>query len=165
MKTSRCFGTIIIASAALGVGLAGPPAAAEGEEPGGPHPRLGPPPIERVLEKHAERLQLSEPTRAEIRRVADESRGEEEAHFERLRELNREMRQILRQDTPDEDAVMRKADEIGAAKTADQKHRLRTMLEIRALLTPAQRAELVKIYEERRAQRREDWLRHRGASD
>jgi Spy/CpxP family protein refolding chaperone len=108
-----------------------------------------------VLEKHAERLGLDAESRAEIRRIADASREAEEAHRDRLRELREQMREILRQDTPDEDAVMRQADEIGAAETAEQKHRLRTMLEIRALLTPAQRAELVKIFEERQQQREE----------
>ena len=156
MSRSSRFGRIAAASAALAVAVAGAAGAGEGGERPWPRHRRGPPPIERVLEKHAERLQLSEQTRSEIRRVADESRDETDAHRERLRELHGEMREILRRDTPDEDAVMRKADEIGAAETAEQKHRLRNMLEIRALLTPAQRAELVKIYEERRAQWRRD---------
>ncbi len=43
------------------------------------------------------------------------------------------------------------ADAIGAAETALQKERLRTMLAVRALLTSDQRRELVKIHEEFRA--------------
>jgi Spy/CpxP family protein refolding chaperone len=47
------------------------------------------------------------------------------------------------------------ADRIGAAETALDKHRLATLLEIRALLTPAQRRELVRIFDERRRTRHE----------
>ena len=159
MRSSRRLGSIAFASAALGVALAGPIAAGEGEGHRWAGHRRGPPPIERVLEKHAERLQLSAEQRAQIGRIAGESRDERETHRERLHELHAQMRDILQQDAPAEDAVMRKADEIGAAETDAQKHRLRTLLEIRALLTPAQRAELVKIYEERRAERRDAWPR------
>jgi Spy/CpxP family protein refolding chaperone len=165
MRTSRRLLRIVCASAALGVVLAGPLAADEGEGHRWPGRRRGPPPIERVLELHAERLELSAEQRAQIRRIAGESSEEREQHRERLHALHEQMRAILSQDTPDEQAVMGKADEIGAAETAAQKHRLRTMLEIRALLTPAQRHELVKIHEERRAQRREKWRERRGASE
>jgi Spy/CpxP family protein refolding chaperone len=48
--------------------------------------------------------------------------------------------------------VMEKAEAIGGAETALQKERLRTMLAIRALLTPEQRRELVRIHEEFRAE-------------
>ena len=46
---------------------------------------------------------------------------------------------------PDEAAVMQHADAIGQAETEMHKHRLATMLEIRALLTPEQRQELTQI--------------------
>ena len=162
MSRSRRFAALALASAWLGWGVAGAAAAGEAEGRPWPRHRRGPPPIERVLEEHAERLQLSDETRSQIRHIADASREEADAHREQLRALHDQMREILSQDTPDEGAVMRKADEIGAAETAEQKQRLRTMLEIRALLTPAQRAELVKIFEERRAQRREDWQSREG---
>ena len=130
--------------AVAGVAVALSAAADEGER-GWRHHRRGRPSLERVLEQHADRLQLDEATRARIRRISEESRAEREEHRERLHALHDQMRDILRQDAPDEEAVMRKADEIGAAETAQQKHRLRTLLQIRALLTPTQRAELVKI--------------------
>jgi Spy/CpxP family protein refolding chaperone len=50
---------------------------------------------------------------------------------------------------------MHLADRIGTAETALDKHRLTTLLEIRALLTPAQRQELVRIFDERRRERHE----------
>jgi Spy/CpxP family protein refolding chaperone len=117
--------------------------------------RRGPPPIERVLEEHAERLALDADTQAAIRAIADASRAEADAHRARLRELHVQMRELLRGDAPDVDAVMRQADAIGAAETQEAKHRLRTMLEIRALLTPAQREALVEIHQERRKHRAE----------
>jgi Spy/CpxP family protein refolding chaperone len=48
---------------------------------------------------------------------------------------------------------MQWADRVGAAETELKKQRLRTMLEVRALLSPEQRQKLVKIFEERRARR------------
>ncbi|MGH0028447.1 MAG: Spy/CpxP family protein refolding chaperone [Myxococcota bacterium] len=120
------------------------------QPPGPPGPgRHGPPPIERVLEKHAEQLGLDEATREQIEAIAAEARPESEALRETLRERHDELRRLLSEDAPDEDAVMAQAERIGAAEVALQKSRLRTMLRIRALLTPEQRAELVRIHEAR----------------
>ncbi len=63
---------------------------------------------------------------------------------------------------------MRQAERIGAAKTELKKERLRTMLSIRALLTPEQRRELVRIHEEMRAEWREkkrEWRKGRRERD
>jgi Spy/CpxP family protein refolding chaperone len=152
MSRSRGFAAAVLASALLVTVTAA--AAEEGPDRPWMHHRRGPPPIDRVLEENAARLQLSDATRAQIQQIAEASRSEAETHHGQLRALHDQMRDILHQDSPDEAAVMRKADEIGAAETALQKQRLHTMLEIRALLTPAQRAELVKIFEEHRSQRR-----------
>ena len=124
------------------------------EGPGAPGKRRGPPPIERVLERHAERLGLDDDTRARIRELSSEGRDAGRAHREALRALRDELRELLSQDAPKESEVFAKADEIGRAETALQKERLRTMLAIRALLTPEQRSELVKIHDEMRGERR-----------
>jgi Spy/CpxP family protein refolding chaperone len=63
------------------------------------------------------------------------------------------MRRLLDGESPKLDDVMQWADRIGAAETELKKRRLRTMLEIRALLTPEQRQKLVQIFEERRGHR------------
>lgn len=117
---------------------------------GGPHGRHGPPPLHSVLERHADRIGLDEATRAEIQSIAEASHPKMDALQERLGELHDEMRDLLRQDTPDEAAVMRQAELIGEAETAAHKERLRTMLQIRALLTPEQRERMVEIFHERR---------------
>ena len=106
-----------------------------------------------MLEHHAERLGLDEATRAGIRTLAEASRPETEALEEQVHALREEMRGLLDQEQPDVDAVMRQADRIGAAEIELDKHRLRTLLAIRALLTPEQRRELVRIHEERMRER------------
>lgn len=116
------------------------------------HDRPG---IERILERHAERLQLDDATREQIRALAETSREQTQPQRDALDRLHDEMHALLSADAPELDAVLAKADEIGRAETALKKERLRTMLAIRALLTSEQRRELVRIHEEFRAQRRE----------
>ena len=131
-----------------------------GPEPGGgpsgigwrgPH---GPPPIERVLERHADELGLDADTRVAIREIATKARQDERPASERLRALHEQLRKLLGGDSPKLDDVMQWADRIGAAETQLKKSRLRTMLEIRTLLTPEQRQKLVEIFEERRGRRK-----------
>jgi Spy/CpxP family protein refolding chaperone len=133
----------------VGLCVAGGPPAAEA---GGKH---GKPPLDAILERHAERLGLDADTLAQIRAVAEASRPEHERLADALHALRAELREQLSEDEPDRDAVMRLADRVGAAETALDKHRLATLLEIRALLTPEQRRELVRIFEERRKARHE----------
>lgn len=112
------------------------------------------PPFEQILELHADRLNLDDATLEKIRAIAVEARKEARPLHERLRESREAMRRLLDQEPPDEGAVMEQAERIGTLEIEVQKQRLRTMLKIRALLTPAQRRELVKIHEERRRHRR-----------
>jgi Spy/CpxP family protein refolding chaperone len=128
---------------------AGAPTARAGEHHRG-HKR---PPLDELLERHAERLGLDGETLARIRAVEDASHPEHERLAKALHTLRREMRERLGEDAPDRDAVMQLADRIGAAETALDKHRLATLLEIRALLTPGQRQELLRIFDERRRER------------
>lgn len=107
------------------------------------------PPIDRVLERHAERLGLDAEVRESIRAIAESGRSEEDAQRDHLEALSTELRGALGADAPDESKVMELADRIGTIETERRKQRLRTMLRIRALLTPEQRAELVKIHEEK----------------
>lgn len=131
-----------------------------GPEPGGGPPgigRRGPhgrPPIEHVLERHADELGLDADTRAAIREIAAQARQDERPVSEQVRALHEQMRKLLDGDSPKLDDVMQWADRIGAAETELKKSRLRTMLEIRTLLTPEQRQKLVKIFEERRGRRK-----------
>lgn len=115
--------------------------------------RRGPPPFEDILERNADRLGLDERTRAEIRSIADATREKARGLEEGLHGLHAEMRGILDQATPDLDSALRQAERVGAMETELHKLRLESMLKIRALLTPQQREELVRIHEERRRTR------------
>ena len=144
MRMPRLLLWIALLAAALGASPA---------QAGEHHRRHERPPLDELLERHAERLGLDAGTLARIRAVEDASHPEHERLADALHALRREMRERLGEDAPDRDAVMQLADRIGAAETALDKHRLATLLEIRALLTPAQRQELKRIFEERRRER------------
>jgi Spy/CpxP family protein refolding chaperone len=111
------------------------------------------PGIERLLERHADRLHLDAATQERIRAMAAASRDQAQPLRDQAHRLHEEMRSLLSSDSPESAAVLAKADEIGRVETELQKQRLRTMLEIRTLLTPEQRREMVKIHEEMRAER------------
>jgi Spy/CpxP family protein refolding chaperone len=145
MRTSRWLGRLGIVLLALAGAATAAPA-----EHRRKHER---PPLDELLERHAGRLGLDAETLAKIRAVEDASHPEHERLADALHALRREMRERLGEDAPDRDAVMQLADRIGAAETALDKHRLATLLEIRALLSPAQRQELRRIFEERRRER------------
>jgi Spy/CpxP family protein refolding chaperone len=112
----------------------------------------------RWIEEHAERLGLDEETLTAIRTIADASHEKEEEFREALRKAYDTMRELLSQETPDEAIVMHQADVIGALELTKRKNRLRTLLRIRALLTPEQRQELVQMHEEYHARRMTDVL-------
>ena len=114
----------------------------------GPHPG-------HFIEKQAERLGLDDQTRQRIRQIADESHTRGQTIQESLRQTHTEMRQLLEQDMPDEAAVLQQAEKIGKLRTDKQKNRLTAMLQIRALLTPAQRQTLTELRREDRPPRRD----------
>ena len=150
--TLRVLRPILLLLVVLLAAAGGPPSAGAGEHHGRKHRR---PPLDALLERHAERLGLDAEALARIRAAADASRPEHERLGEELHALRMEMRALLDADAPDREAVMLLADRIGAAETALDKHRLTALLEIRALLTPEQRRELVRIHGERRRERDE----------
>ncbi|MCP4004828.1 MAG: periplasmic heavy metal sensor [bacterium] len=124
---------------------------ARAEPPGrGQGRHRGPPPLERVLEKHADRLKLDETTLAQVSELAKASRTQSRESREQIHTIEREIRKLLEKERPDEAAIMERVGALGELKTAEHKHRLRSMLQIRALLTPEQREELVRIREENR---------------
>jgi Spy/CpxP family protein refolding chaperone len=102
------------------------------------------------IEENAETLDLDEETLTAIRSIVEDSKGEGDQLQAELRELHEGMKALLAQGTPDESAVMQQIDSIGAVETEMHKHRLSTMLEIRALLTPEQREEMAQLRDETR---------------
>ncbi len=138
--------TILVGLTLAGSSAARPPSGGPGG-PGGHGPG-------RLIDEHADELGLDEETREAIQRIVDDSREDAEGFHEELRALHDAMRTLLSQDEPDEAAVMQQAETIGKVETEMHKHRLSTLLAIRALLTPEQRAELTRIREETRGERR-----------
>ena len=104
----------------------------------------------RFLEEHADRLGLDQETRDQIRAKLEASRAESEPLRERVHEGYRAIRELLMQDAPERDEVMKLVEELGELRTELGKLRLATLLEVRALLTPEQRAEMIAIHEERK---------------
>jgi Spy/CpxP family protein refolding chaperone len=111
-------------------------------------------PLDRFIAEYAERLGLDQETLAAIRTIVESSRAQGEPLRTELRQAQAQMRTLLSQEVPNEAAVMQQADAIGALDLAIRKQRLQVMLRIRALLTPAQRQELMRLQETWQARRR-----------
>jgi Spy/CpxP family protein refolding chaperone len=120
-------------------GIVSLPTIATARPPGSSHPHEG------RLERLVETLGLDEDTLAKVNTVIESSKAEHQALRRKLREAHERMRSLLEQENPDEAAVMAQADTIGALKTEAQKQRLRTMLQVRAFLTPEQRTKLLEL--------------------
>jgi len=102
------------------------------------------------IEENAEALDLDGETLTAIRGIVEQSKAKGDQLHARLRELREEMKALLAQSAPDESTVMKQIETIGAVETEMHKHRLGTMLEIRALLTPEQREEMTRLRDESR---------------
>jgi Spy/CpxP family protein refolding chaperone len=109
---------------------------------------------DRFIAEYAERLGLDKETLETIRTIVDASRAQEETLRAELRQAQAQMRTLLSQEVPSAAAVMQQADAIGALELASRKQRLQAMLRIRALLTPAQRQELIRLQETWHTRRR-----------
>jgi Spy/CpxP family protein refolding chaperone len=110
--------------------------------------------LDRFIAQYAERLGLDQETLGTIRTIVDASRAQEETLRAELRQAQAQMRTLLSQEVPNAAAVMQQADAIGALELASRKQRLQALLRIRALLTPAQRQELIRLQETWRTRRR-----------
>ncbi len=113
-------------------------------QPFGP-PLHGGEPIERLVET----LGLDDATLTKVYKIIDDARASKRALRQKLHEAHQHMRTLLEQETPDEAAVMAQASTIGTLRTDMDKHRLQTMLQVRALLTPAQRTKLLEAMRSR----------------
>jgi Spy/CpxP family protein refolding chaperone len=142
------FGALVAALTLSGVSFARPPF-----EPGDSHRDPG-----AFIEENAEALDLDEETLSAIRSIVEESKDRGDQLHSKLRELHKGMKALLAQDSPDESAVMQQVDSIGAAEVEMQRHRLGTMLKIRALLTPEQREEMTRLREDSRGRWRQALL-------
>ena len=104
-------------------------------------PRQG---IDRMsrLEEKVDALNLDDATRTAIHKAIDAGRVAQDDVRGQLRKARQDMRAMLRQDKPNEAQVLAQSEVIGGLITEQRKQALHTMLTVRALLTPEQRASL-----------------------
>jgi Spy/CpxP family protein refolding chaperone len=105
------------------------------------------------LQRQIEKLELPAETRTQVDAVLAESRTRQEALHQQIRAAHESMRSLLDQGSVDEAAVMAQADTLGSLMTEARKDDLKTLIQVRSLLTPEQRAAL----DEQMEKRREDW--------
>lgn len=99
----------------------------------------------RRLEKAVQQLDLAPEQKTKVQAILDAAKEERaKARLER-RDAFDQMRALLEQDAPNEAAVLSQADKIGALETEAHKSMLRTLLAVRAELTPEQRAKLKEM--------------------
>ena len=115
---------------------------------GGPGPGRG-----MFLQRQIEKLDLPAETQTRVDAVFAESRTGQETLHEQIRAAHETMRSLLDRDPVDEAAVMAQADSIGALMTDARKNDLRTLIQVRSLLTPEQRAALDQNMEKRHEHR------------
>jgi Spy/CpxP family protein refolding chaperone len=97
------------------------------------------------VERYGDRLGLDEEARASIEGVVEVTRSTGEGRRAERHVIYERMDQLLAVDEPDEGKVLELVERLGILELADHKDRLLAMLAIRAVLTPAQRAELLAI--------------------
>ncbi|MCH2172683.1 periplasmic heavy metal sensor [Myxococcota bacterium] len=99
-------------------------------------------------------LDLDAETEAAIERLFEENREEQSARHQELRDARHNLGELLDGEEVDATEIFAQVDQIAALALEARKHGMRTMLDVRALLTPEQRLELKQLREERRPRRR-----------
>jgi Spy/CpxP family protein refolding chaperone len=90
------------------------------------------------LEARLGDLNLDAETRAKAEQLLVQARTEGKSRWTELRDARRAMRDLLEQDSPAVEPLMAQADAVGALETEAHKAKLRTLIELRALLGPEQ---------------------------
>jgi len=109
-------------------------------------PRLPPGLVEAMLvEQTAGRLELDVETLAAVRALIEEVAAAEVALGEEIREQRSLLRDLLEQPLPDEAELRPIANSLSELNAQAQWLQLQTSVRVRALLTPAQRAQLIEF--------------------
>jgi Spy/CpxP family protein refolding chaperone len=93
------------------------------------------------LAERLDSLDLNDQTRTTIHTTIDAAQATLGDIRRQLRDAHQQLRALMAQEAPDKD-VLAQSDRIGALASAYRKHTLSTLLAVRALLTPEQRASL-----------------------
>ena len=113
------------------------------------------------LDRQIQQLHLPAQTQSALDAVIARSRTQQDALRDQIRAAHESMKSLLEQDTPDEAAVMAKADSIGQLMTQQRKNDLHTLIQVRSLLSPEQRAQLDQQIQEGRGH----WMGRPGDAD
>ena len=144
---SKLFALLALAGFAS---FATPALAGPGHGPGGPGARL---------EKHLKTLGLDPTQQEKVQAILDAAKPQREQIRSQMRAAFEDMHKLLDQETPDQAAVLAQADKIGQISTEAHKEMLKTLLAVRAELTPDQRAKLKAEMMKHGGGR---WRHHRG---
>ncbi|MEZ4322135.1 MAG: Spy/CpxP family protein refolding chaperone [Myxococcota bacterium] len=139
------------ALAAGGLAVAGPP----GGFRGGPGGHDGPPGIEGHVLHLIQELDLTDAQKQVLRDIREENMAEREAHRSEREAHMAIVREQLLSDVPDAALLHSMIDQNAAEMQARAHDRLDTVLEIQAILTPEQRAQVAASLDEAR-ERHED---------
>ena len=93
------------------------------------------------LEERIDRLGLDERTRTTIHTTIDAAQATLHDIRSQLQEAHQQLRTLMAQEAPD-NVVLDQSDRIGSLEAEYRNHTLSTLLAVRALLTPEQRASL-----------------------
>ena len=102
---------------------------------------MGPQQIDQLVDM----LGLDGPTAARMKEKVFEGQKQGIAMEAELKTARVELRQLLDQDAPPRAEVMQQVDKIGALATQQRRFRIGLLLDVRAMLTPEQRAKLKKM--------------------
>jgi Spy/CpxP family protein refolding chaperone len=101
------------------------------------------PPAWARWEQRVHRLDLQPAQREKVQKILAASHTERQAIQGRVRQAAQELDQLLQQPDTKEQAILRQADKLGELTTERQKAMLRALLQVRAVLTPEQRQQLL----------------------
>ncbi len=148
MKTLRttlaaALSALAIAALTASAALAYPGGHGPGKRHRGPHPEM-------MIEHMAEVLDLDEATVAEMQAVVQGTHEQGEALHTEIREARETMHDMMKAEELDREAIMAQVDRLAALEGDALRLRIGTLLDVRALLTPEQRAALTAMREDRR---------------
>ncbi len=130
-----------------------PPGDGDGQRDGDGRGDMNPREGLRLLKEHAKELGISEATLNQIKELARKGRDSRAPLDDKLEDARDKMRDLMQSDSPDRSKVMAAIDEAGRAEVALRQHDVDVLLQIRALLTPAQREAMKKLMREERGGR------------
>jgi len=116
--------------------------------PGGP-PHMKGDPMTHFLERHADELGLDQATRDAIEQIVTASQERSRQLDEARRDAHETLRTLLESDDVDRKAVMDQVEVMGALDLEQSRLRISTLMDVRAKLTPEQRAKLKTSMERR----------------